>query len=384
MDIIIRLTKLFPWQTEVKNAKQRHKLIVVSRQCGKTTLAKDAAIRALLRGERVLWIAPVFDQVKTIFRTLSKTLSQLTNFVSTPKELRLLTGGHIQFKSADNPDNLRSMNYQLIIMDEAAFIDEEILKVISPMIATTGGRLLMISTPNGHGWFYDHFERCQKDEDWYVTQRDYTCSPLLTENEILKLKLNMTPSEFSQEFLANFISAKGSIFPAEWLQNMFVAEMPTNPARSMMAVDLSAGKISSDYQGVVYVAWHDRCFYVDAYAERMPVDLLIDKVKALYNSYRPEGIAWESNSFQWLAIDSFYKAFGEEQPPKVYAIDNKINKEIRISRLSSILSRGQLKILNNRGGRILYNQLCDFGSDACKFDDLADALEMAHRTIVEA
>ncbi len=116
MDINIELLPNFKWQDEVLNHPAKHKMIISSRQIGKTTLAKRVAIKYLLKGLSVLWLAPTFDQTKKIFESINETCHPIINYISTPKELRTITKGAIQFKSADNPDSLRSQNYNLVIL----------------------------------------------------------------------------------------------------------------------------------------------------------------------------------------------------------------------------------------------------------------------------
>ncbi len=383
MQVNIKLQKSYDWQQELIDCPQRHRMCIVSRQAGKTTTAKKIAIKELLKGKRILWVAPVHAQTLAIFRDIKETLGEIIDYVSTPKEIRLKTGGTIHFRSADNPDSLRSYNYDLIIFDEFAFANEECYKVIRPTLSATKGKLLIISTPCGMNHMWDLKEKVKDNPDWYITQRDYTCSPHLTEEEMDKARKEMTEGEFRQEHLAEFISPKNAIFRPEWLQNLFVKELPplNECQRKMIACDISLGtSFKSDFQAIVCVFFHNNIFYVDAYAERMPIIILSTRIKQLYDYYKPEGIAIETNGYQILVKNDLERLFAV--PPIIFGIDNRINKTTRISRLSTILRDGRLKILENKGGLELFKELSDFGSKDCVHDDVADALEMAIRALI--
>ena len=47
------------------------------------------------------------------------------------------------------PDTVRSFPASLVLVDEAAWVKNEMFLALSPMLATTDGALRMMSTPNG-------------------------------------------------------------------------------------------------------------------------------------------------------------------------------------------------------------------------------------------
>ncbi len=260
---------------------------------------------------------------------------------------------------------------------------------VLPMITVKNGSLFYISTPCGHNFLFDKWEklRIAKEEgkatEWYLDRRDWTSSPLLTPEIIEEHRLNMTPSDFNQEFNAQFLSPKGALFPSEWLANIMVEPDTYSYQRKMIAVDSAISlKPTSDWQGIVFLGLYNGTFYADAYADRLPIPQLLNHVKDIYNQYKPEGVAFEVNGFQALIADEFYKLF--PVPPVVIPMDNRVNKHIRINRLSTLLSRGKLKIFNTPGGRELWRQLSDYGADNKAKDDLPDALEMAWRALIES
>ncbi len=131
---------------------------------------------ALVRGERgvLLIIAPdqkqadiVLDYITANFEG-SPILKQLVD-VRTARSLRLNNNVTIEVRASDFR-NLRGPTFIAVIIDEVAFLlnensanpDDEILNAVRPGLATTGGPLIMISSPyarRGELWrtYQKHF-----------------------------------------------------------------------------------------------------------------------------------------------------------------------------------------------------------------------------------
>ncbi len=383
INVNIKLESLYSWQEQLANTSKRHRLAVVSRRAGKTLTARHIAIKALCKGQKVLWIAPVHQQTKEQFNEIHTAIEPLIKSSEKSKELTLYTGGKLWTRSADNPASLRSLGYDLVIFDEFAFMQEETWATIRPTLSDHGtGRALIISTPAGHNHFHALYQKHLNDPDWYIFKHDWTCSPHLTQEEINKAQAEMSPGEFRQEFNAEFVSPKGSLFDPDWFKNIFVEQMPENYQRSMIGTDYSTGQINSDFQAVVFAGWSNNCLYCDCQADRMSIDLFNIKIKQMYEKYRPEGIAVEINGWQSLFAHNLIKLWHPSPTPPIWQIDNKIKKEIRIGRLATLLSRNQLKLLNNSGGIEAFHELSDFPSKD-SHDDILDAIEMAYRAMIE-
>ena len=66
----------------------------------------------------------------------------------TATTLRLGNGSSIVALPGDRPDTVRGLTLDLAAVDEAAFVKAEVLRVLLPMLATTGGTMAMLSTPS--------------------------------------------------------------------------------------------------------------------------------------------------------------------------------------------------------------------------------------------
>lgn len=384
-EVRIKLPKLYKWQDEVVNTPKRHRLIVVSRRAGKTLTARTVAIKELLKGRKVLWIAPVHQQTKEQYLEIYQRLEPLITSSEKAKEITLVNGGKLWTRSADNPHSLRSLGYDLVIFDEFAFMNAETWATVRPTLSDHGtGRALIISTPNGHNFMHEMYSKHLEDPEWFIYKHDYTCSPHLTHEEIEKARKEMTPNDFRQEYEAEFISPKGALFESEWLKDIFIEQKdwPETFQRSIIGTDYSTGDGKNcDWQVVVFAGWLNNILYVNCYCDRMSIEKFNQKIKYFYDLYKPEsGICVETNFLQHLSAHNLVKLWVDSPPPPIWEIDNKVKKEIRIGRLATLLARKQLKILNNSGGIEAYHELSDFPLG--QHDDVLDAIEQSYRGLI--
>jgi hypothetical protein len=71
--------------------------------------------------------------------------------------LELFNGSSLKVAGADNVDSLVGGNYQLIIMDEAAMIKDEVLAYLMPIVDGNDGTIVINSTPRYGSWFVKMF-----------------------------------------------------------------------------------------------------------------------------------------------------------------------------------------------------------------------------------
>ncbi len=117
----------------------------------------------------------------------------------------------ISCRSGDNPDSLRGRKITKIILDEAAFIKEDIWQVVRPSLADSKGSATLISTPNGIGdWFHQIYVL---DNEWSKYHWESSLNKdIMTPEEIEDLRAGMSQAQFDQEILAKFITRAGRVY----------------------------------------------------------------------------------------------------------------------------------------------------------------------------
>jgi phage terminase large subunit len=223
----------------------------------------DAALRCKLPEGRFAYIAPLFNQAKDVAWNYLKTYSQ--PFLTGPPnetELRvdLLNGSRIRLYGADNPDRLRGIYLDGVVLDEYADMAPSVWGgVIRPLLADRAGWATFIGTPKGRNDFFQIYDRAVNDPNWYAVKLRASETGILDQEELDSAKLDMTPEQYEQEFECSFEAAiLGAYFGKEMAEaermGRIIASLPRIPGSPVhTAWDLG----NSDHMAI----W---CFQVGA------------------------------------------------------------------------------------------------------------------------
>lgn len=154
-----------PWQARLLRSKASQTLVNCSRQIGKSeTTATLATHTAIYRaGAVILLLSPSLRQSGLLFAKVKRRLKDLGGeFAELETDnalsVTLANGSEIHSLPGKGETVRGFSGVTLIIVDEAAFIADSLIPAISPMLAVSGGRLIMLSTPFGkRGVFYEEW-----------------------------------------------------------------------------------------------------------------------------------------------------------------------------------------------------------------------------------
>jgi len=218
--------KLLNWQQEVFKDTHRFKVVAAGRRCGKSRLSAVTLLIEALNcpeGSSVMYVAPTLGQARTIIWDLIHELGRpvIKSSHVNNLEITLINGRKILVRGADNPDSLRGVSLTYLVLDECAFIKQDVWeKILRAALSDKKGRALFISTPSGRNWFYDTFKLGQNetDEEWkswhFTTADNETIDP----KEIEAAKRTLSSFAFKQEYLSSFDNAGADVFKAEWFK----------------------------------------------------------------------------------------------------------------------------------------------------------------------
>jgi predicted phage terminase large subunit-like protein len=237
---------LLPWQIEVWQDKSRFKVIAAGRRCGKSNLAIKMLLAKALEapeGSAVVYVAPTLGQARQIAwdALLTQGRSVIKQAHVNQMDITLVTGRKIHIRSGENPDTLRGLKLYFAVIDEAAFVKEDLFtKIIRPALADLKGEAVLISTPDGRTWFYDAFKTGEsgKSKDWKSWHLTTYDNPTIDPEELEAAKKTLSTFHFNQEFLASFTNSGTGLFKEEWLK------YGTEPADGSwyIAIDLAGFK----------------------------------------------------------------------------------------------------------------------------------------------
>ena len=231
-------------QQEICDAPQRFRVAICGRRFGKTTLAIREMCRwARYPKKRIWYVAPSYRQARqTVWAKLKETLLGL-NWVAKINESDLLiilkNGTEIALRSADNPDSLRGVGLNFLVLDEFADMQPEIFfDVLRPTLSDTGGACLFIGTPKGIGnWAKDIYDMSLKDKkNWRSFQFTTIDGGNVPEEEILAARSDLDPRTFRAEYEASFEAYTGVIYYS--LSDKNIADVPPIEDKDVVEVGM--------------------------------------------------------------------------------------------------------------------------------------------------
>src|SRR5215813_12014128 len=168
-----------PWQRALLLSQDRQLLLCCSRQSGKSTVVSALALHTALftPGSLVLLLSPSQRQSAEIFRKVLEADNALGHPIPAVyrTQLRLELGnGSRVLCLPGREETIRSFGgVDLLVLDEAARIRDELYRSVRPMLAVSQGRLIALSTPFGRrGWFYHEWAGSGPWRRFRVTWRD--------------------------------------------------------------------------------------------------------------------------------------------------------------------------------------------------------------------
>lgn len=222
MKVVIPYRPRFP-QDEIHKQLETHRfcVLVAHRRLGKTVLSVNHLIKRAItdRKERGMYayLAPFRNQAEQIaWGYLKHYTSQIPAISINEQKLSILlpNGATIRIFGADNPDALRGMYFDGVVIDEVAQIKPTLWgEVIRPALADRKGWAAFIGTPKGINLFSQLYDQAlnlmsKGDPDWIAMLYSVEQTHVIDEKELAALKVEMSENEFRQEFLCDFSAAQ--------------------------------------------------------------------------------------------------------------------------------------------------------------------------------
>jgi hypothetical protein len=222
---------LHPRQKLVFDDPAQYKVVAAGRRFGKSYLAAvtlfvEAAknFKTLKSGreidlalEEVYYVAPTFEQGRRIMWPLLKDMGRdlIKQAHENTCEVTLVNGRRISIKGADRPDSLRGVGLSHVVLDEYAFMKEDVWEMIlEPALARAQGTALFIGTPEGKNHFYSLYLRGDAGLDadyksWHFKSEE---NPYLSKEWLDKRRAGLTADKFAREYEASFDAKTGIVF----------------------------------------------------------------------------------------------------------------------------------------------------------------------------
>lgn len=310
-----------------------------------------AAVMFAAHGFRVAWVVPTYRNARFVWRFARRAIASYSGAKVNQSEMAiefLPTSGWLGIYSANNPVGGRNEAFDLVVVDEAAYVEQSVVTdVFIPTLADRDGRLILSSTPNGMNWFYVEYQNGLADgreiASWH---KPSTENPMPTIREAVRrleerVRAGTYPERaFRQEWLAEFVENAATVFRG-------VDAAATSETRGYEPGHTYVGGIdwgrTNDFTVFVILDVTDgRVEYV----ERMSgVGFALQRARLLEIHRRYNVSAWvgEYNAMGGPQVEALQ---GEGLPIIAFTTTN-ATKQVVIDHLSLEIESGRLQLLND-------------------------------------
>lgn len=207
---------------------QRWAALVCHRRAGKTVACVGElvgrAVATPKQNARYAYIAPYYSQAKQVAWDYLKRMVAPLGAEARESELAVIlpdNGATIRLFGADNPDALRGIYLDGVVLDEYADTKPSLWgAVIRPLLADRRGWAVFIGTPKGRNAFYEIVDQARNNADWFDLTLKASESGLLHSEELIDAQRTMSEDQYNAEFECSFDAA---ILGAYWGKEMRIA-----------------------------------------------------------------------------------------------------------------------------------------------------------------
>ena len=332
---------LFTFQEKVLgllNDNERN-IILKSRQLGISTLSAGMSLWYMLfqKDINVLVIATKQDTAKNLVTKVKFMYENLPSWLklgfqeNNKLALRLKNGSQIKAVSAAS-DAGRSEAISLLIIDEAAFIEENRIEEIwasSQQTLSTGGRAIVLSTPNGTGnFFHRMWIKAETGENGFLPIRlPWTVHPERDKDWRKQQEDELGPRMASQECDCDFTTSGNTVFTPELLSyyektsicdplerrglegSFYIWEYPDYNRNYLVVADVARGD-SKDYSAF-HIIDIDECRQIGEFKAQIGTKEYGHMLVAVATEYNNALLVIENANIGWntiqVVIDKGYK-----------------------------------------------------------------------------
>lgn len=218
-----------PWQRKVLRSTSQRLLLNCSRQAGKSTVSSVLGLHTALYipDALVLLVSPserqsgeLFRKLLTVYRTLGRPVPAVTE---NKLSLELANGSRV-VALPGNEENLRGFSaVHLLIIDEASRVADALYRAVRPMLATSSGRLVTMSTPFGkRGWWYEEWQAAHEGRAaWECYEVPASKCPRISTAFLAEERASIGEWWFKQEYGCEFVEVQGGLFSPEAIDTAF-------------------------------------------------------------------------------------------------------------------------------------------------------------------
>lgn len=263
-----------------------------------------------------MYLSPTLKQSRKVFKELKSAVENSSAFLKANEslyEIIFRNGSVIQFVSAEQKDNLRGFTVSgILILDEAAFISDEVFNLVVPTTDVHKAPILIVSTPLYRtGFFHDFFIDGGSNPnvfsyDWSA----YDMSDIMSEDRLEFYRQRLPKDKFRNEYLGLFNELGTGIFGDV---HRIINDNPKTLDRNYLGVDWSSGSGGDDTAIVIFNDKREM-IYEESFNDKDETET-IEHIIDIIKRFNPVKCTVELNSIGKIFYGLLKKRFEEISKP---------------------------------------------------------------------
>ena len=364
MKINVKGIKLTESQKLIYNAAndKQHRIVManISRQQGKTTVVMLLCIKWLaMKHQDIIYFTPTFTLAKRIYSKIIKMLPNdfIAKANASDLVIESITGSQLRFFSGEAAQAARGSNCTKLIIDEAAYIKQEIdgqdfyYNIVMPLTKVHCDKIIMISTPKStSGFFYDLCMQAisgERNDMLYIKRTIYE-DALITPEEIEELKKGYPPMAWKCEFECTFLANAFTVFPN--FESCFDGKYENG--KCWIGIDPSSVGEDNTILTLINENNQVRQFKIDG-----DLDSKYTQLASLINKYHPVATYIENNSIGEVMANEIKKKLVNKYTFYTFSTTNESKKDY-ISLIAVAIANNAIHF--EPDNKLLYSELGTF------------------------
>lgn len=208
------------WQHRALTTDRHDILLTVTRQGGKGEVATLLALDGVLNHDNftVVIVSRTDRQAQRLLRRIKKYYKQLSYVpelvLDSQIRMELVNGSEI-IAVPGSEETIRGIEaVDLLIIDEAALVPDQLYFAVQPMTATTNGRTIAMTTARGRrGWFWQEWNG--GSDEWHREKITWEQITRFNPDWIARTRRRLGEFMFAQEFGCEFLDDVTQLFATD-------------------------------------------------------------------------------------------------------------------------------------------------------------------------
>jgi hypothetical protein len=219
------------WQADVLRRRGRQTILNCTRQGGKSLVTALGAVHEALFHPPALVLLfaraqrqslELYGKVRAILRALGEEVPGYET--DTKSSLELDNGSRVLCLPGDEATTRGFSGVNLLVIDEASRCPDLLYEAVRPMLAVSGGRLVLLSTPWGRrGFFWEVWTN--GGPAWHRVKVTAPECPRIPAGWLALERQSIPERIFRQEYMCSFEDIESQVFPTDLVVEAFTDDV---------------------------------------------------------------------------------------------------------------------------------------------------------------